>query len=480
MNRMDRRSFLKIIGAGTAAGALNPLQLASCSSADNAGGTRFRQLDPLGFDVAVVGAGAAGIPAAIAAARGGTRVVLIEEDTVPGGAPVDMYVTFVCGDPRVGIFNDMMQELNRRYPLKGAPVPGFGKYGWTGNYHFWLPSAFQTIVCEMLAREKNITLMCGATVVDTLTRDAGNRTKVEGVRILRGYNTLQDIRAKITVDATGTGLVAAQAGCEFMYGREARSDYGESVGIEKGDSQPQHCTLMYITQRLRRDARLPFDKIPRWDALEADFRWIDAKDDPEAMDRRDAGIFLRWGQSVVCPDTLDSVAIAEAHSEILQKIRPELDALHDAGFGVHLAPKLGVRECRRIKGETVITYDHIARGTMPDDKIADARYSIDSWGLKDLPVHLKQVPPYGIPYRAVVPLATEGLLLAGRIISGTHIAASSYRVQPICAAIGEAVGTAAAMLAGKGIPVRDIDLRLLQAALDSKGLFDVYKNSDNH
>lgn len=72
------------------------------------------------------------------------------------------------------------------------------------------------------------------------------------------------------------------------------------------------------------------------------------------------------------------------------------------------------------------------------------------------------------------------MLLAGRIISGTHIAASSYRVQPICAAIGEAVGTAAAMLAEKKIPVREIDLRKLQAALDAKGLFDVYKNSDNH
>lgn len=86
MNRMDRRSFLKIIGAGTAAGALNPLQLASCSSADNAGGTRFRQLDPLGFDVAVVGAGAAAYPAAIAAARGGARVGTHRGDTVPAEA----------------------------------------------------------------------------------------------------------------------------------------------------------------------------------------------------------------------------------------------------------------------------------------------------------------------------------------------------------------------------------------------------------
>jgi len=477
MKTINRRSFLKIAGTGAAISMLNPMELLASTSTIQP--TKKSSFETLRYDVAVVGAGAAGIPAAIAAARAGARVILIEEDWAPGGAPVDMYVTFVCGDPRVGIFNEVIQELNAKYSISGKPVSNFGKYGWTGNYHFWLPSSFQTVLYNKIAAEKNITLLCGATVVDTIVGSKGNRNIVKGVRIIRSNNMLQDIEAAITIDATGTGLVAAQAECEFMYGREAKSDFNESVGIEIGDKQPQHCTMMYITQRLRKNAELPFGVIPHADFLEADYRWISKKDKIEDINKRDAGIYLRWGSSIKCPNTLDPIEIAKCQQKLMAKLEPEFNALHDAGFAVYVAPKLGVRECRRIIGETVIRYDDIAQGVMPDDKIADARYSIDSWGLKDLPVHLKQVPPYGIPYRAVIPQNTEGLLLAGRIISGTHIAASSYRVQPICAAIGQAVGVAAAMVAKNKTQVRDIEIKELQNELDRQGMFDVYKNWEN-
>lgn len=476
MSKISRRAFLKGAGTGMVMGVVNPLTLIGCTTSPE---KKVVELETLKYDIAVVGAGASGIPAAIAAAREGARVILIEEDWTPGGAPVDHYVTFVCGDPRVGIFNEMMQELNRKYSLTGGPVPGFGKYGWTGNYHFWLPSAFQTVINNMILKEKNITLMCGATVVDTLVEAKENRNRVKGVKILRNNNVYQAIEATVTIDATGTGLVAAQAGCQFMYGKEAKSDYNESVGIDVGDNKPQPCTLMYITQRLRKDAQLPFDVIPRADFLEANFRWVSKKDKMDDINKRDIGIFLRWGSSILCENTLDTIELSKCQFELMKKLEPEFEALHNAGFGVYTAPKLGVRECRRINGETVITYDHIAQGIMPDDKIADARYSVDSWALKNLPVHLKQVPPYGIPYRATIPLNTEGLLLAGRIISGTHIAASSYRVQPICAAIGEAIGIAATMIVRNKTGVRDIEIKELQKKLDDKGLFDVYKDGKN-
>ena len=78
-------------------------------------------------DVLVVGAGSSGIPAAIAAARQGAKVVLLEEDFVPGGAPVDMYVAMLCGGPRVGIYREMAEHLNAGHdrPLR-FPQPGLG------------------------------------------------------------------------------------------------------------------------------------------------------------------------------------------------------------------------------------------------------------------------------------------------------------------------------------------------------------------
>lgn len=91
-----------------------------------------------------------------------------------------------------------------------------------------------------------------------------------------------------------------------------------------------------------------------------------------------------------------------------------------------------------------------------------------------LPKNMK-TKMYGIPYRSLIPLNTEGLLTAGRVISGTRLAHSSYRVQRICSNIGEAAGTAAAMAALSKTGVRDIDVKALVADLDSKGLFDALK-----
>jgi len=180
--------------------------------------------------------------------------------------------------------------------------------------------------------------------------------------------------------------------------------------------------------------------------------------------------------STYCPDTTDSVAVAEAQLKTQKSMEKYVDILSEAGFAVHFAPKIGVRESRRVQGEYVLTVDDLFRGYQPDDKIADANYPIDAWGWK-IPREVKQsVKPYGIPYRSLIPLGTEGLLTAGRIISGTRLAHSSYRVQPICSSVGEAAGTAAAMAAMSRTGIRDIDVRKLQQTLDSFGLFDWYRN----
>ena len=82
---------------------------------------------------------------------------------------------------------------------------------------------------------------------------------------------------------------------------------------------------------------------------------------------------------------------------------------------------------------------------------------------------------YGIPYRCLLPLGVDGLLIAGRSISGSHLAMSSYRVQPIVASIGQAAGTAAAMAVADNTDVRGIDVDRLVSKLRTAGLFDVKK-----
>ena len=157
-------------------------------------------------------------------------------------------------------------------------------------------------------------------------------------------------------------------------------------------------------------------------------------------------------------------------TEKVSGLQENLEIWHEAGYAVHLAPKLGVREVRRIKGEYVLTANDLIAGTMHDDVIAHAHYSFDVWGMK-IPEEMKHIGPYGIPYRSILPTKTEGLLTAGRIISATRIAHSSLRVQPICSNIGMAAGMSALNQTG----LRSIDIKQLQDRLASMGLFDGLK-----
>lgn len=471
---IDRRKFLRVAGLGVGGGLIAPSMAFALTQEDKKTLSKIASTYPaLEFDVAVVGAGPGGIPAAIAAAREGAKVVLIEEDMMPGGAPVDMFVPFVCGSPRLGVFQEIIQKLNTNHSLTGTPDPTFGAGGYNGKNHWWHPTSFVQVIKDLIDAEPNLTLMCGAPVVDTISEKKGGKINVTGVRIIRN-GMLQDIKAKVTIDATGTGLVSAAAGCEFMYGNESMSDFNESVGMPVGNGKVQPCTWMFIAQKIKKDAKFPLDKLKGSSGMApGEKSWL-KKENLDEIIKADAGIYLFWGTTVKCADTCDPVAIAAAQYEGIEKLKHNITVINEAGFSVSLAPKIGVREVRRIKGDYVLTADDIINGVFPEDRVADAHYSLDAWGMK-IPEDKKHGPPYGIPYRCLTPLNTEGLLTAGRIISGTKIAHSSYRVQPICGTIGEAAGTAAAMCAMQNKGTRQIDIKELQQRLDAKGLFDYSK-----
>lgn len=462
-----------MVGLGVAMGSLAPNIARAAGAVDVVQKAGMPSYPPLEFDVAVVGAGPGGIPAAIAAAREGAKVVLLEEDMSPGGAPVDMFVPFVCGGPRLGIFSEMINMLNEKHDLSGKPDPDFNN-SYNGKNNWWHPTSFQQVLRELIAAEPNLTLMCGCPVIESVTERRRGRNVVKGVRILRN-GFLQEVRAKVTIDATGTGLVAASAGCEFMYGNESMEDFGESVGLAVGDGKVQPCTWMFIAQKIRPDAKFPLDQLKGSSGMEAGERdWL-RKEYLDDIHKRDKGAYLFWGTTVPVKNTCDPVEVAAGQLKGLTKLEHNIRVINEAGFSVMLAPKIGIREARRITGDYVLTADDIINGVMPEDKVVDAHYSLDAWGMK-IPEEKKHTPPYGIPYRCLTPKNTEGLLTAGRIISGSKIAHSSYRVQPICALIGEAAGTAAAMSAAQGLRTREISVTELQSKLDARGLFDYTKN----
>ena len=462
---MDRRDFIRKLGISAAAASVLSPGFVFADEKERAATKKTYTYPDLSADVVVVGAGPSGIPAAIAAARAGARVILLEQDAMPGGAPVNMYISMLCGGPRVGIYREMARTLNSEFTVTGTPRPDFGPDGANGKNHWYLPSSFMLVNTRLIAAEKNIELMCGARVTDVIVDTKGGVNRVRGVRIARNGG-LQNIYAPVTIDATGTGEIGALSGALVMYGRDGQAAFGEDIGAELPDDKVQRCTWMYISERMRPDAVLPWDKLKSRGMVEDDLNvWVRA----EHVGRK-AGIYLHWGATTVCEDTRDPVAIAEAQQKCLETLLPDAQTLLEAGFLMHLAPKLGIRETRRIKGEYVLTTNDMKAGNYPEDTIAYTSYGLDPWG-ENIPKDKRHTKPHGIPYRCLLPLGVDGLLMAGKSISGSHLAASGYRVQPIVASIGQAAGTAAAMAVAEACPVRDVDIRKLRSSLTDQGLF---------
>jgi hypothetical protein len=131
-----------------------------------------------------------------------------------------------------------------------------------------------------------------------------------------------------------------------------------------------------------------------------------------------------------------------------------------------------VRETRRIIGDYQLTADDVLAARKFDDAIARGAYPIDIHNPTGTGTVLKRLPPgeaYDIPMRCLLPRNTEGLIVAGRCISGTHEAHSSYRVMPIVMATGQAAGVCAALAARRGVMPRQVPPREVQRELVRQG-----------
>ncbi len=419
------------------------------------------QHDDLTTDVLVVGAGASGLPAALGAARAGAKVICIEEDPVIGGAPSDYYVCLFYGRPITGILAELEQLLKTKY----APTP---------RARFFLPSGYQRAWHQVIAAERNLHVVAGARAVGVLHE--GGTGPVGGVTVEVIPGQTFNISSKVTIDASGSGIVSDLAGCAVMYGRDAKAEFGEPHAPEAADDQVQACTWMYFIQSIPgiRDK-------PRARAVHVNVgipaRGEDHLPQPEPVlpGETDPELYLQWGCAVECRDTRDPIALSEAHVKAYEVMEPELQRLHENGYTVHLAPRIGVRECRRIRGEYVITENDITGGLFPDDTVAVADYGFDDWRPHRVSKERGNVDEfgaatarYGIPYRALIPQGVDGLLVTGKCMSGTHIAQSSFRVMPIAGSTGQAAGVAAALCARHNAQPRNLDPEEVRGMLRKK------------
>ena len=393
----------------------------------------------LSADLCVVGGGMAGICAAIAAARNGASVVLMQERPVLGGNASSEIRMWVCGahgenNRETGIVEEIALENLRRNPTK--------------NFHIW-----DTVLYDFVLREKNITLLLNCACMDAAV-EVGDFADGRDRRILSvtGYRmTTQQfikVEADLFADCSGDSILAPLTGASYREGREGKNDFGEPTYVESPDKLHMGMSCLIQGRETHRPVAFtppPFSlkltdedfrhRSPRMHSSYENFWYLELGGNRDAIgDTEEVAKELR----ALAMGTWDYVK----NSGHYDTGNWELEFL---GF----LP--GKRESRRMVGEYTITANDLLNHTDFPDTVAYGGWPIDDhypdgFYHKGHPnTNILPDRPYSVPYRALYSKNVENLFFAGRNISMTHFAMSSMRVMATCALMGQAVGTAAAL-----------------------------------
>jgi len=367
-------------------------------------------------DIVVVGGGPSGVAAAIAAARHGARVTLVEHSYDLGGNGTTGGVTSFAGGSRGGIYEELLACLHGemfKFPHNQAFDPE--GYRW---------------VLDRLLRENKITLILGALLVNVEHREK----RVNSV-IVRHCDGFRRLTARFFIDASGDAELSQRAGVPTVVGREK-------------DGRTQPVSLMYQIAYAEGASHLNwFWRIPH-------------------------GRFLVNATRIAALG-VDSADLTRAEIEGRKQMREQVNALcRQFGYRlVHSGPRVGVRETRRIEGHYTLTVKDAREGRHFDDGIGKCNYFLDIHNPDGkIGTFTENVPEYEIPFRSLIPKGIDNLLVAGRCISATHEAMASLRVMPPCFIIGQAAGTAAAFCAQTGTPPIELSPRILRNALIYDGV----------
>lgn len=376
-------------------------------------------------DVLVCGGGPAGIAAAFTAARAGAKVLILERHPFLGGVWTAGALTILIDTEHKDGLNC---EIRRRLEERGAAVyckqwPNWPVYGL---------EAMKTLLDEMIV-ETGIEVQ----LYTTVTAVAREGRQITGV-YTESKSGREFIKAKVVIDTTGDGDVAAQAGCAFEYGRpkdgkvQPMTLYGR-IGGYTGDT-------IHIQ---------PLLDIARRAGVEPSYGDVTLFPQPGQP-----GVFMLMATHLY-GSGIDVRNLTRAEIEGRAEIRKlvELYRQHAGpdwkdAYLMDTGPFIGIRESRRIRGLHYLTVEELQSHKKFEDGICHVRFMADihhpdpkeGTGLTHV-----FFPFYDIPFGCLVARDVDNLMMAGRCISGDHIAFASYRVTGDAVATGEAVGVAAAM-----------------------------------
>ena len=400
----------------------------------------------LSTEVLVAGGGMAGVCAAIAAARNGAKVILVQNRSRLGGnasSEVRMHIVGANwhknrpGWREGGILEELRLDDAVNNPRRCREM-------------------WDLLLYDKVMTEPNITLLLDSTLVSADMKD----DRIENVTVrCDATERIYRIHADVFCDCTGDSRLALESGAETRHGRESRTEFGESLAPEKADRETLGSSILFTSRKHERP--VPFTP-PSWAR----------KVDETQLQRRtikswEYGYWwIEWGGH------LDTISDNERiRFELLAIVMGIWDHIKNSGRfpesanwaleWVGMVP--GKRESRRIVGDHILTQQDLIDGGNFEDAVAIGGWPMDDHppggfdSVSDSPgrqVATEEV--FSIPLRALYSRNIHNLFMAGRNISATHVAFTSTRVMGTCSVMGQAVGTAAALCIRHGILPREL------------------------
>lgn len=390
-------------------------------------------------DVTVIGGGLAGTCAAIAAARLGSRVNLIQNRGVLGGNSSSEIRVWVAGATKHGI-----NRYARESGIMGELFVENQYRNIDGNPYFW-----DALLIEKVRAEPNIQLFLNTQIETIEMTDTTTIASVSGLST--STEKRYTFKSPTFIDATGDGIIAFLAGADYHFGREARSTYHEQLAPEVADKDLLGSSILFYTKDVGHPVNyvkpafakditktsIVRSRVIQADGNGCDYWWIEyggkldtIHDNENIRDELWAVVYGIW-------DYIKNSGKYDADNLTLEWV----------------GSTVGKRESRRFMGPYVLTENDVENQTDFADGVAFGGWSIDihpASGMYTEAAGTEDAVPdgvYKIPYRCLYSRNIQNLFLAGRDISVSHVALGTTRVMATCATIGEAAGTAAAYCA---------------------------------
>ncbi len=413
------------------------------------------------YDVIVVGGGFSGTAAAIAAARWGMEVLLIEKSNCFGGAAVNCLVNpfmyYWTNDPATkkpiylcnGIFREILTELTA---MKAMPEN-------SSAFH----EEYLKLILQRMILKENVHVLFH-TYLTGVRMDNG---KVKSV-LVSNKEGPGEYAARYFIDCTGDGDLAVLAGYPYHLGRE--KDHlcqpmtlcFRVAGVDLKAFEKSYDSINPLYQQFQREGKI---KNPRENIL--------------VFENVVNGVLHFNSTRIVRKNPVSGEEKTQAELEAREQVfelfhflRENIDGFQHSQL-LSTAMEIGVRESRMIEGEYLLTQEDLVACTKFDDGVVCGNYDIDIHnpeGSGTSHYYFKDGEYYTIPYRCLVPKGSRNLLVAGRCISSTHEAQASYRIMPICCCLGEAAGIAAAFCGNSAADVMDIEMPRYREELRARQL----------